>query len=71
MTRAVLELLRGVEARRPSDERVNREAWRAHTAILRALRDGDREEAAAAMAAHLERVARHYGAARPAAKARS
>jgi len=71
MTRAVLELLRGVEARRPSDERVNREAWRAHTAILRALRDGDGDAASAAMSAHLERVARHYGAARPGVRERS
>jgi GntR family transcriptional repressor for pyruvate dehydrogenase complex len=64
MTRAVLELLRGVEARRPSDERVNREAWRAHTTILRALREGDGDAAASEMSAHLERVAHHYGTAR-------
>lgn len=64
MTSAVLELLRGVEARRPSDERVNREACRAHTAILRALREGDEQAASSAMDAHLDRVAHHYGAAR-------
>ena len=71
MTGAVLELLRGVEARRPSDERVNREACRAHIAILRALRDGDAKAASSAMAVHLERVARHYGAAPSRAKGRS
>jgi GntR family transcriptional regulator, transcriptional repressor for pyruvate dehydrogenase complex len=69
MTSAVLELLRAAEARRPSDEKVNREASGAHAAIFRALREGDGARAASSMEVHLEWLARYYaahpGAARP------
>ncbi len=69
MTRAVLELLRAAEMRRPSDEKVNREARRAHATIFRALREGDAARASSAMEVHLEWLARYYatrpGAVRP------
>lgn len=71
MTHAVLELLRAVESRKPSDEKVNREACRAHAAIYRALRDGDAERAASAMEVHLEWLARHYAATRANGKGRA
>src|SRR5262249_44313421 len=60
MTTAVLELLRVVERRKPSDVAVNREACRAHAAIFAALRDGDSERAKSAMQAHLEWLERRY-----------
>lgn len=59
-THAVLELLRAAESRRPSDEKVNREACRAHAAILRALRAGDADRASAAMEVHLDWLERYY-----------
>lgn len=62
MTGAVLELLRTAEARRPSDEKVNREASRAHATIFRALTDSDAERASSAMEVHLEWLARYYAA---------
>lgn len=62
MTDAVIELLQGAESRRPSDERVNREACRAHASIFQALRAGDAERASSAMEAHLEWLARYYAA---------
>lgn len=61
---AVLELLRAAESRRPSSPEVNREAARAHAAILRALVAGDRDRAQAAMEVHLERLERQYAAGR-------
>ncbi len=64
MTDAVLELLRSVESRRPSDEAVNREAGRAHAAIFSALRGGDGGRASAAMEVHLEWLERHFAGAR-------
>jgi len=60
MTDAVLELLRVVEHRKPSDEAVNREACQAHAAIFGALRAGDGKRAKAAMQVHLEWLERHY-----------
>lgn len=57
---AVLQLLRVAEQRRPSTPQINREASRAHAAILKALIAGDREGAEAAMAQHLGRLERHY-----------
>jgi len=65
MTSAVLELLRVVEQRKPSDAKVNREASQAHAAILDALRSGDATQTRAAMERHLEWLERHYGAPRP------
>lgn len=62
MTSAVLELLRAAEARRPSDEKVNREASRAHATIFRALREGDAARASSSMEVHLEWLARYYAA---------
>jgi GntR family transcriptional regulator, transcriptional repressor for pyruvate dehydrogenase complex len=62
MTDAVLELLRRAESRRPSDERVNREAAKAHATIYRALRDEDADRAAMAMEVHLQWLAHYYGA---------
>ncbi len=64
MTDAVLELLRSVESRRPSDEAVNREAGRAHAAIFSALRGADGARASAAMEVHLEWLERHFAGAR-------
>lgn len=52
-TDAILELLRAVESRKPSDARVNREARDAHANIFAALREGDGERAASTMASHL------------------
>jgi DNA-binding FadR family transcriptional regulator len=60
MTDAVLELLRAVEHRKPSDEQVNREACKAHGSIFAALRAGDSERARGAMQVHLEWLERHY-----------
>ena len=60
MTHAVLELLRAAESRKPSDEKVNREACKAHAAIFRALREGDADRASAAMEVHLEWLERYY-----------
>jgi DNA-binding FadR family transcriptional regulator len=60
MTDAVLELLRVVEHRKPSDAAVNGEASHAHAAILAALRVGDSNGAKAAMQIHLEWLERHY-----------
>jgi len=60
MTDAVLELLRVVEHRKPSDAAVNREASHAHAAIFAALRAGDSNRAKAAMQVHLEWLERHY-----------
>jgi len=60
MTDAVLELLRAAESRKPSDEKVNREACKAHAAIFRALREGDADRASAAMEVHLEWLGRYY-----------
>ncbi len=61
MTKAVLELLRTVERRVPSDLLVNREACRAHRALLAALEARSAERAERQMRSHLARVARHYG----------
>jgi DNA-binding FadR family transcriptional regulator len=60
MTDAVLELLRVVERRKPSDAAVNSEACQAHSAIFAALRVGDGKRAKAAMQVHLEWLERHY-----------
>ena len=60
MTDAVLELLRVVEHRKPSDAAVNREASHAHAAIFAGLRAGDDKRAKTAMQAHLEWLERHY-----------
>lgn len=62
MTDAVLELLSSVERRRPADEAVNREAARAHAAILGAVRGGDAAASRAAMEKHLEWLERHFAA---------
>jgi len=69
MTDAVLELLRSVESRVPSDETVNREAGRAHAAIFSALRGRDGARASAAMETHLEWLERHFVGTRVAARA--
>jgi GntR family transcriptional regulator, transcriptional repressor for pyruvate dehydrogenase complex len=69
MTTAVLELLRVVERRKPSDVAVNREACHAHASIFAALRVGDSERAKSAMQAHLEWLEQRYSIApRPAAR---
>ncbi len=60
MTRAVLELLRAAEARRPSDAKVNREACLAHATIFHALREGDAARASSSMEVHLDWLARYY-----------
>lgn len=70
MTGAVLDLLAAAESRRPSDEKVNREACRAHATIFRALRLGDADRASSAMEVHLEWLARYFGAVRSAGKER-
>lgn len=60
VTDAVLELLRVVEQRKPSDEAVNREACQAHSKIFAALRAGDGDLAKTRMQVHLEWLQRHY-----------
>jgi GntR family transcriptional repressor for pyruvate dehydrogenase complex len=67
---AILELLRAVESRKPSDPTVNREARDAHAAIFDALLAGDADRARAAMDVHLERLERSFVASRPARGAR-
>ena len=64
MADALLELLRSVESRKPSDAGVNREAWHAHRAILEAVERRDADEAQARMSSHLEWLERHYVAGR-------
>lgn len=58
VTQAVLELLHEVEPRVPSGPAANREACRAHRAILEALRQGDAEAAERRMREHLASLER-------------
>ena len=77
MSSALLELLREVESRIPSDAASNRESCSAHRAILAALEARDPDLAERRMAGHLRWLERYYlsrtvegsGADRPAAKA--
>ena len=64
MNDAVLELLRAVESRRPSDKLVNREACDAHRAILEAVARRDAAASRALMATHLEWLERHFAGTR-------
>lgn len=60
MADSLLELLRAVESRKPSDAAVNREASRAHASILAALGREDADDARERMAKHLEWLHRHF-----------
>ncbi len=64
MSDALLELLRAVESRRPSDGLVNREACAAHRAILDAVVRRDADLARALMARHLEWLEHHFAGTR-------
>ncbi len=63
MTDALLELLRTVETRTPSDVAANREACAAHRAIATALTERDADGAEREMAGHLAWLQEHFGAA--------